>query len=80
MSKKIVVLNGSPRKNGNTSALVREFTRGAREAGHTVTEFFSIRWISMGVKGALAGIAARNAPACKRMICARSIRQSGSAM
>jgi len=40
MYKKIVVLNGSPRKNGNTSALVREFTRGAQEAGHTVTEFF----------------------------------------
>ena len=40
MGKNIVVLNGSPRKKGNTSALVREFTRGAEEAGHTVTEFF----------------------------------------
>ncbi len=28
MGKKIVVLNGSPRKAGNTSALVREFTKG----------------------------------------------------
>jgi len=40
MGKKIVILNGSPRKNGNTSILSVEFTRGAKEAGHTVTEFF----------------------------------------
>ncbi|MCI8716393.1 MAG: NAD(P)H-dependent oxidoreductase, partial [Oscillospiraceae bacterium] len=26
MSKKIVILNGSPRKKGNTSALVKAFT------------------------------------------------------
>ena len=41
MGRKIVVLNGSPRKKGNTSALVREFTRGAEEAGHTVTYLLS---------------------------------------
>ena len=40
MGKKIIVLNGSPRKNGNTSALTAEFKRGAEEAGHEVTEFF----------------------------------------
>ena len=40
MGKKIVVLNGSPRRNGNTSALVRAFTEGAESAGHTVTTFF----------------------------------------
>lgn len=39
MSKKIIILNGSPRKNGNTSALTAEFTRGAIESGNTVTEF-----------------------------------------
>ena len=40
MGKKIIILNGSPRKNGNTSALTAEFKRGAEEAGHEVTEFF----------------------------------------
>lgn len=40
MSKKIVILNGSPRKTGNTSALVKAFTEGAQSAGSTVTEFF----------------------------------------
>jgi len=39
MSKKIVVLNGSPRHNGNTSALIEQFAKGAAEAGHTVTRF-----------------------------------------
>lgn len=28
MSKKIVILNGSPRKNGNTSALTAAFAKG----------------------------------------------------
>jgi len=39
MSKKIVVLNGSPRAKGNTSELVKAFKEGAESAGHTVTEF-----------------------------------------
>lgn len=39
MGKKIVVLNGSPRLRGNTSALIQEFTRGAEEAGHEVIRF-----------------------------------------
>lgn len=40
MGKKIVILNGSPRKSGNTAALTAAFARGAQEAGNTVTEFF----------------------------------------
>lgn len=33
----ILVLNGSPRANGNTAAMVKAFAEGARESGHTVT-------------------------------------------
>ena len=33
---KILVLNGSPRKNGNTMHLVNAFRAGAEEKGHTV--------------------------------------------
>lgn len=40
MHKKIVILNGSPRRNGNTSELIKAFTEGATQAGHSVTEFF----------------------------------------
>lgn len=33
---KIIVLNGSPRPNGNTAAMVDAFTKGARMNGHEV--------------------------------------------
>jgi multimeric flavodoxin WrbA len=36
---RIVAIYGSPRRNGNTSALLRQSVRGAVEAGATVTEF-----------------------------------------
>lgn len=39
MSKKIIVLNGSPRIKGNTAALVREFTKGAEANGNEVVCF-----------------------------------------
>lgn len=34
---KILVLNGSPRPNGNTAALVEAFVEGAKENGHEIT-------------------------------------------
>ena len=34
---KILVLNGSPRPQGNTAAMVQAFAEGARDAGHSVT-------------------------------------------
>lgn len=36
---KILVLNGSPRPNGNTVAMIAAFSEGAAEAGHEVTVF-----------------------------------------
>lgn len=39
MSKKIVVLNGSPRPKGNTAMLIGEFARGAETSGNSVTVF-----------------------------------------
>ncbi len=40
MSKRILVLSGSPRKNGNSAALCRAFARGAEESGHQVETVF----------------------------------------
>lgn len=34
MSKKILVISGSPRKGGNSDLLADEFIRGAKEAGN----------------------------------------------
>ena len=39
MSKKIVVITGSPRKNGNSFAMTDAFIRAAEGKGHTVTRF-----------------------------------------
>ena len=36
---KILVLTGSPRKNGNSNTLAEHFINGAKEAGHEVTRF-----------------------------------------
>ena len=55
MSKKIIILNGSPRKNGNTSALTAEFARGAKETGNQVTEFFLDEMNINGCKGCFGG-------------------------
>lgn len=34
MSKKVLILSGSPRKGGNSDILCDEFLRGAQDAGH----------------------------------------------
>ena len=39
MSKKIVVITGSPRKDGNSFAMTDAFIRAAEEKGHSVTRF-----------------------------------------
>lgn len=40
MTKKILILSGSFRKQGNSDLLCDEFMRGAAEAGHTVEKIF----------------------------------------
>ncbi|HIR41549.1 MAG TPA: flavodoxin family protein [Candidatus Egerieicola pullicola] len=39
MSKKIVVITGSPRKKGNSFAMTDAFVQAAKAKGHTVTRF-----------------------------------------
>jgi len=39
MAKKIVVLTGSPRKNGNSIAMAEAFIAAAKNQGHQVTRF-----------------------------------------
>ena len=66
MGKKIVILNGSPRKNGNTSALVRSFTEGAESAGNTVTEFFLSGMDIHGCKGCFGGHSSQACPCVQK--------------
>ncbi len=37
--RKILVVNGSPRKSGNTDKLCRAFIEGAKQAGHEITYY-----------------------------------------
>lgn len=66
MPKKIVILNGSPRRNRNTSALVKAFTDGAGSAGHTVTEFFLDGMSIHSCKGCFGGHSSRECPCVQR--------------
>lgn len=66
MGKKIVILNGSPRRKGNTSALVKAFTQGAEHAGHIVTEFFLDGINIRGCKGCFSGHSGRDCPCVQR--------------
>lgn len=66
MGKRIVVLNGSPRRKGNTSALVRKFTEGAESAGNTVKEFFLDGMDIHGCKGCFGGHSSRECPCVQK--------------
>lgn len=55
MNKKIIILNGSPRKNGNTAELIKAFTNGAESSGHIVTEFFLNDMNINGCRGCFRG-------------------------
>ncbi len=66
MAKKIVILNGSPRRNGNTAALVQAFTEGAESAGNTATEFFLSSMDIHGCKGCFGGQSGRECPCVQR--------------
>ncbi len=47
---KVTVLNGSPRRGGNTETMITEFCKGAKEAGHE-TEVINVA--AMNIKGCL---------------------------
>lgn len=62
MEKNVLILHGSPRKNGNTALLSEAFERGALEAGHKVRRIF-IR--SKKIQGCLGcGACQRNGGNC----------------
>ncbi len=49
--KKILILNGSPRKNGKTASLINAFAEGAQSTGNKVNNLYLN---SMKIKGCLA--------------------------
>lgn len=60
----ILAFNGSPRKNGNTSAMIKAMLRGARSAGAKTTE---IRLHDINLKGCQGCLSCRKRPGkCKQ--------------
>ena len=66
MNKKIIILNGSPRKSGNTAALIAAFTKGTEEAGNQVAEFFLDSMNIGGCKGCFGGGKNPNSPCVQK--------------
>lgn len=66
MGKKIVILNGSPRKAGNTSALVEAFTEGAKSTGNQVVAFFLDSMEIHGCKGCFGGHSSKACPCVQK--------------
>lgn len=66
MHKKIVILNGSPRKNGNTAALASSFAKGAESAGNEVTEFYLSGMNIHGCLGCFGGHSSRECPCVQK--------------
>lgn len=61
MSKKVLILSGSPRKSGNSDLLCDAFLKGAKEAGHNVEK---IRVQEKKVGYCMACYACRNTGIC----------------
>ena len=61
MCKKVLILAGSPRKNGNSDILCDEFARGAEEAGQQVRKIY-VHDLHIG--GCMACYACRGAGVC----------------
>ena len=54
MSKKVLILSTSPRKNSNSDALAEEFAKGAQQAGHEVEKISLIGKDIQFCRGCLA--------------------------
>ena len=61
MSKKVLILSGSPRKGGNSDLLCDEFARGAEKAGHLVEK---IHVQDLKISGCLACYGCRETRVC----------------
>lgn len=71
---KILILNGSPHPDGNTSAMVHAYAEGAAEAGHSIHIVDVCKKGSEAVLPVNTAIRKEMAGAFSRTICRRYIR------
>lgn len=61
MSKKILILSGSPRREGNSDVLCDQFAKGAKEVGHQVEK---VRVYELTIKNCMACYGCRSTHTC----------------
>lgn len=66
MGKNIVILNGNPRKTGNTSELVKAFTEGAESVSNEVISFHVGGMDIHGCMGCFGGDNSRECPCVQK--------------
>ncbi|RDB59290.1 FMN reductase [Gordonibacter sp. 28C] len=66
MGKNVLVLNGSPRREGNTAALVDAFAEGAEQAGGTIARFDVALMDIAPCRGCLGGGADVHSPCVQK--------------
>ncbi|CCZ21473.1 putative uncharacterized protein [Acetobacter sp. CAG:977] len=66
MSKKIIILNGSPRTNGNTKSLIDAFICGAKDKGHQISCFNLQQMNIHGCLGCFGGGKDKNSPCVQK--------------
>ena len=66
MNKKIIVLNGAARRNGNTSKLIDTFADGAKTAGNQIIEFYLDGMEIHSCKGCLNAGSDPKSPCCQK--------------
>ena len=66
MAKRIVILNGAPRRSGSTAALVSAFAEGARGVGCEVQEFHLDSMNIHGCLGCFGGHSSSEHPCVQR--------------
>lgn len=66
MGRKVVILNGSPRRKGNTSSLADSFARGAESSGCEVKSFFLNDMKINGCRGCFGGHSSRECPCVQK--------------
>ncbi len=64
--KKVIIVNGSPRKNFNTAKLLKEAARGAEESGAEV-EFFHL--YDLNYKGCISCLACKRKGVAQKGLC-----------
>ena len=65
--KKVVIVNGSPRKNGNTAEMLRHAANGARDAGAEVVE---VNLYGLNYKGCISCFSCKTKDTSKHGKCA----------